>query len=177
MRTVDAYGVTAMLGTVDNYLEILDHPDVDRCQLSSLRVPLAMSFVTKLDGQIRRRWAARAGAGSVLREAGFGMTETHAVDTFTLGFQDGDEDINSRPVFCGLPVPGTSCASSLSRPETFFRSAKRASWPYEARPSWPPTGIGPPRLRQRSGMAGSSPETSRSSTSGDECTCWAGARN
>lgn len=107
MRTVDAHRVTAMLGTVDNYLEILDYADGDRCQLSSLRVPLAMSFVTKLDGQIRRRWAARAGADSVLREAGFGMTETHAVDTFTLGFQDGDADINSRPVFCGLPVPGT----------------------------------------------------------------------
>lgn len=107
MATIDAHRVTAMLGTVDNYLEILDHADGDRCDLSALRVALAMSFVTKLDGHIRRRWGKRAGAESVLREAGFGMTETHAVDTSTLGFQDGDTDINSRPVFCGLPVPGT----------------------------------------------------------------------
>ncbi len=107
LQQIDAHRVTAMLGTVDNYLELLDHPDVGRYDLRSLRTPLAMSFVTKLNKAIRERWKTIAGAGSVLREAGFGMTETHAVDTFTRGFQNNDDDIETRPVFCGVPVPGT----------------------------------------------------------------------
>lgn len=35
------------------------------------------------------------------------MTETHTLDTFTLGFQDNDADLHSEPVFCGMPMPGT----------------------------------------------------------------------
>lgn len=107
LRAIDAYRVTTMLGTVDNYLELLDRPDMRRHSLTTLRTPLAMSFVSKLDKTARERWSAAAGPGSVLREAGFGMTETHAADTFTRGFQNEDEDIAARPVFCGLPVPGT----------------------------------------------------------------------
>lgn len=107
LEDIGTHGVTAMLGTVDNYVELLDHPEVADYDLSTLRAPLAMSFVTKLSKSVRDRWMAAAGPHSVLREAGFGMTETHAVDTFTRGFQEGDEDIETRPVFCGVPVPGT----------------------------------------------------------------------
>ena len=107
LEDIDTHGVTAMLGTVDNYLELLDHPEVEDYDLRTLRAPLAMSFVTKLSKSVRDRWMAAAGPRSVLREAGFGMTETHAVDTFTRGFQEGNEDIETRPVFCGVPVPGT----------------------------------------------------------------------
>ena len=35
------------------------------------------------------------------------MTETHTVDTFTNGMQTDDLDLKSKPVFCGLPMPGT----------------------------------------------------------------------
>ncbi|MGH3303185.1 MAG: AMP-binding enzyme [Streptosporangiaceae bacterium] len=35
------------------------------------------------------------------------MTETHTIDTFVTGMDDGDRDLSSRPVFCGLPMPGT----------------------------------------------------------------------
>jgi long-chain acyl-CoA synthetase len=35
-----------------------------------------------------------------------GMTETHTSNTFTTGFQDDDFDLNSQPIFVGLPVPG-----------------------------------------------------------------------
>ncbi len=35
------------------------------------------------------------------------MTETHTSDTFTTGFQDDDFDLKTRPIFVGLPVPGT----------------------------------------------------------------------
>ncbi|MGI6796327.1 AMP-binding protein [Gordonia sihwensis] len=102
---VAAYGVTDLVATVDSYLEILDLPGLDPAALRSLRSTLAVSFVTRLDPPIRARW--RAAVGSVLREASYGMTETHTADTFTLGFQDGDRDLLADPVFCGLPVPGT----------------------------------------------------------------------
>ncbi|EGD53979.1 AMP-binding protein [Gordonia neofelifaecis] len=99
------YGVTDLVATVDSYLEILDLPDLKPSALGSLTSTLAVSFVTRLDPGIRARW--REVVGSTLREASYGMTETHTADTFTLGFQDSDRDLLTDPVFCGLPVPGT----------------------------------------------------------------------
>lgn len=95
--------VSTMLGTVDNYVELLDR--ATGRDLSSLHTALAMSFVLKLTPQIRQQW--REVTGHVIREASYGMTETHTGDTITLGFQDGDRDLTAEPVFCGLPVPGT----------------------------------------------------------------------
>ncbi|QRY63946.1 AMP-binding protein [Gordonia sp. PDNC005] len=97
--------VTDLVATVDNYLEILELPDLDPAALASLTSTLAVSFVTRLSPDIRARW--RNEVGTVLREASYGMTETHTADTFTLGFQNDDRDLRADPVFCGLPVPGT----------------------------------------------------------------------
>ena len=97
--------VTDLVATVDNYLEILDLADLAPAALASPTSTLAVSFVTRLSPEIRERW--RSAVGTVLREASYGMTETHTADTFTLGFQDGDRDLRADPVFCGLPVPGT----------------------------------------------------------------------
>ena len=102
---VARHGVTDTVATVDSYVELLELPGFDGTQLSSLRNALAVSFVLRLTPEIRARW--RAATGSVLREASYGMTETHTADTFTLGFQDDDRDLHTDPVFCGLPVPGT----------------------------------------------------------------------
>ncbi|MGP3923481.1 AMP-binding protein [Streptomyces sp. 8N616] len=107
LRAVERYGVTLMLGTVDNYVELMDHPRFSGAALSSLTQPRAMSFVRKLTPRIRARWRALVGEHSVLREASYGMTETHTADSITAGFQDGDHDLLTEPVFCGLPVPGT----------------------------------------------------------------------
>ncbi|MDQ1006518.1 long-chain acyl-CoA synthetase [Streptomyces sp. V4I23] len=107
LAAVERYRVTTMAGTVENYLELLDHPGFAAHDLSSLTSPLTVSFIRKLTPDIRARWRAAVGPDSVLREASYGMTETHTSDTSTLGFQDGDRDLLSDPVFCGLPVPGT----------------------------------------------------------------------
>ncbi|MGC5248458.1 AMP-binding protein [Gordonia sp. DT219] len=98
-------GVTLMIGTVDNYVELMEHPDFPTSDLSGLTVPLAVSFVRKLDPEIRAQW--RAATGNVLREGSYGMTETHTADTVTLGFAEDDYDLHGEPVFCGFPVPGT----------------------------------------------------------------------
>lgn len=105
LRLIEEHRVTTMAGTVENYLELLDRPDLADHDLSSLTHPLAVSFVRRLTPDVRARW--RAATGGVLREASYGMTETHTSDTSTLGFQDGDRDLLGDPVFCGLPVPGT----------------------------------------------------------------------
>ncbi|WP_213576073.1 AMP-binding protein [Rhodococcus sp. USK13] len=97
--------VTSMVGTVDNYVELMGLPGFADRDLSTLHNAMAVSFVLKLDPAIRARW--RDATGHVLREASYGMTETHTADTITLGFHTGDFDLLSEPVFCGLPVPGT----------------------------------------------------------------------
>lgn len=107
LSAVDRYKVTSLGATVDNYLELMEHPNVCDYDLSSLTDPAAMSFVTKLAVPHRRRWQQVVGRQSLLHEAAYGMTETHTIDTFVTGFQEDDRDLRSRPVFCGLPMPGT----------------------------------------------------------------------
>ncbi|GAB2790760.1 AMP-binding protein [Streptomyces daliensis] len=104
---VERYNVSVLTGTVENYQELLDHPAFAKRDLSSLTGPTVISFIRKLTPELRHRWREAVGEGSVLREASYGMTETHTSDTLTLGFQDDDRDLRTEPVFCGLPVPGT----------------------------------------------------------------------
>jgi acyl-CoA synthetase (AMP-forming)/AMP-acid ligase II len=106
LDAIPAHRVRVLTGTVENYLELLELIG-EGDDLSSLTHPATVSFIRKLTPEIRRRWCEAVGPHSVLREASFGMTETHTSDTVTLGFQDGDRDLRSDPVFCGLPVPGT----------------------------------------------------------------------
>ncbi|WP_153505968.1 AMP-binding protein [Cumulibacter manganitolerans] len=107
LAAIDRFGVHGMSGTVDNYLELMDDPEIVVRDLSSLRSPSTMSFVTKLTPLIRQQWRDRAGPHSVLREGSYGMTETHTSDTFVVGFQNDDFDLLGEPTFVGLPVPGT----------------------------------------------------------------------
>lgn len=107
LAAIARHGITTMAGTVENYLELLAHPDFARHDLSSLTAPLTVSFIRKLTPGLRARWRAVVGEDSVLREASYGMTETHTSDTNTLGFQGGDHDLSGDATFCGLPVPGT----------------------------------------------------------------------
>ncbi|MGW6056307.1 AMP-binding protein [Streptomyces sp. NPDC055189] len=107
LAAIARHRVTTMAGTVENYLELLAHPDFGRHDLRSLTDPLTVSFIRKLTPELRARWRAAVGPDSVLREASYGMTETHTSDTNTRGFQDGDHDLSGDATFCGLPVPGT----------------------------------------------------------------------
>jgi len=102
---IEGYDVDTMVGTVDNYLEVMAREDFPRRDLTSLVNPLAVSFVSKLDATIRAAW--REATGNTLREGSYGMTETHTADTITLGFDSDDYDLKGDPVFCGFPVPGT----------------------------------------------------------------------
>lgn len=105
MTALDKYRVTLMHGLVDSFVELIEHPERDRFDLTSLRMTGVSSFVKKMTADYRRRWEEVS--GSVMREGGYGMTETHTLDTFTTGMQKDDFDIQGRPVFVGLPMPGT----------------------------------------------------------------------
>jgi acyl-CoA synthetase (AMP-forming)/AMP-acid ligase II len=107
LAAIQRYRVTDMRGTVDNYEALLARPELARHDLTSLTNPRAMSFMRTLTPALRARWRQAVGEHSVLREGSYGMTETHTADTITYGFAEGDRDLTSAPVFCGLPVPGT----------------------------------------------------------------------
>jgi long-chain acyl-CoA synthetase len=105
LTAIDRYKVTTMSGVVDNYLEIMEYPNLGKFNLKSIKTAGCSSFIKKLTPEYRARWKELT--GSILKESSFGMTETHTVDTFTNGMQTDDMDLKSKPVFCGLPMPGT----------------------------------------------------------------------
>ncbi|MBC7594213.1 MAG: AMP-binding protein [Kineosporiaceae bacterium] len=106
---IEQHRVTLMVGTVENYLELMELPGVASRDLSSLTDPQAVSFVRKMTPEVRRQWSEVA-PGPQLRESAYGMTETHTMDCVPYGFAQGDHDLLAEPVFCGLPVPGTDVA-------------------------------------------------------------------
>lgn len=105
LEAIDKYKVSLTYGLVDNIVELMEHPDINKYDLTSLRETTVSSFVKKLNKTYRDQW--RELSGSILREGAYGMTETHTLDTFTKGLQEDDMDLASRPVFVGLPMPGT----------------------------------------------------------------------
>ncbi len=105
MSAVDRYRVNRTFMVVDNLVELLQHPELARHDMRSLQHTRVASFIRKLTVDLRRQWHALT--GSVVAEGAWGMTETHTSDTFTTGMQTDDMDLHGRPVFVGLPVPGT----------------------------------------------------------------------
>lgn len=105
MRAVERYRVSQVWMLVDSVAEVLDHPEVARYDLRSLKKVSASSLLRKMSLAYRDRW--RALTGGTLTEPAYGMTETQTFDTFTLGLQDDDLDLKAQPTFVGLPMPGT----------------------------------------------------------------------
>ena len=105
LQAVERCRVTRTFMVVDNVLELMAHPDLARHDLRSLQHTRTASFVRKLNLDIRRRWFDLT--GGTIAEGAWGMTETHTSDTFTVGMQTDDLDLRGRPIFVGLPMPGT----------------------------------------------------------------------
>ncbi|RKQ35771.1 AMP-binding protein [Oceanobacillus halophilus] len=105
MKAINDYKVTLLNVGVDNIVEILEFEDRDKYNLRSLRVTTATSLSMKLDLTYRKQW--KEFTGCTVIEATWGMTETHTYDTFTSYMHKENMDLLSRPVFVGLPIPGT----------------------------------------------------------------------
>jgi long-chain acyl-CoA synthetase len=104
LAAIQTYKVTVTAMPVDGAVELMDHLRFKAFDLSSLEQVRVVSFVKKLNPDYRRRWKELT--GTILAESAWGMTETHTSNTFTTGFQVDDFDLNSQPIFVGLPVPG-----------------------------------------------------------------------
>jgi len=105
MQAIARYRIRRCALLVDNALEVLEHPRLAQYDLRSIKVTRVISFVRKITPDFRRRW--QQVTGSIAAEAAWGMTETHTQDTFTTDMQAGDRDLQGRPGFVGLPMPGT----------------------------------------------------------------------
>ncbi|WP_290724878.1 AMP-binding protein [Archaeoglobus sp.] len=109
MEAIHKYKVTTTYAPFDLYWEILIHPEVGNYDLTSLRTCTGSSFIKGLTKELRKKW--RELTGTILREAAYGLTETHTFDTFTAGFHRNDMDIERAEkyggTFCGIPCPGT----------------------------------------------------------------------
>lgn len=79
---------------VDNAVEIMNHPDAGKYDLVAPREVMVASFGEEAQSGLPRR-LAQADTGTVLREAAWGMTETHSYDAFNRGWQDDDRDLAS----------------------------------------------------------------------------------
>ncbi|MGX9392014.1 AMP-binding protein [Nitrobacteraceae bacterium UC4446_H13] len=104
LEAIEKHKVSIMAMPVDGAVEMMDHPRFKEFDLSSLSQVRVVSFVKKLNAGYRQRWKDLT--GTILAESSWGMTETHTSNTFTTGFQGDNFDLNSQPIFVGLPVPG-----------------------------------------------------------------------
>ncbi|HYM35587.1 MAG TPA: AMP-binding protein, partial [Steroidobacteraceae bacterium] len=108
LQAIDRYKIQTTVAMVDSWVELMNHPELHKYDLTSLQNPTGISFVTRLAKEHRERWKKIAGPMSVLREAGYGMTETHTGDTNTRGMQTNDADLEpGAGTMVGVPMPGT----------------------------------------------------------------------
>jgi acyl-CoA synthetase (AMP-forming)/AMP-acid ligase II len=102
---IDRYRIRIVNGLVETATDILALDDLGRYDLRCLEATLVSSFVQRVSKDLRARW--KAVTGGALREASWGMTETHTWDAYTRGLDRDDFDLSLSPGFVGLPVHGT----------------------------------------------------------------------
>lgn len=78
---IDKYKATNIYTAVPMNVYMMNHPDVNKYNLTSLKVNLTSSFVITLNEEISRKWE-KLTDGCVLIEAAYGLSETHTADTF-----------------------------------------------------------------------------------------------
>jgi long-chain acyl-CoA synthetase len=96
LKTLDRTAATAMPGVPTMYQALLDHPDLEKTDFSSLRVCVAGG--APLPAPLKHRFEEETGARLI---EGYGLTETAGVAT-TNPYDSGD-----RSGTIGQPLPGT----------------------------------------------------------------------
>ncbi len=81
MMAIEKYKINYFTGTVPMNVAIMNHPNLGKYDLSSLRLTLTMSFGITLTEEIAKQWA-EVTKGGILVEASYGLSETHTFDTF-----------------------------------------------------------------------------------------------
>ncbi len=116
LRAIETHRVSTMAGTVENYLELLDHPDFARHDLTSLTAPLTVSFIPQAHPRPARQVeGGRRRPQRSCAEASYGMTETQPPATPTRSASRTATTTRSATVFCGLGTAPTSWPSTSHR--------------------------------------------------------------
>lgn len=105
LQAIEKYKVTFINGGMDDFVTLMGVLNVDKYDLTSIKITTAASLSKRLDLNYRKRWKELTGCNMV--EPTWGMTETQSYDTYTSFMQVDDMDLKGRPSFVGLPAPGT----------------------------------------------------------------------
>ena len=78
---IDKYKATNIYTAVPMNVHMMNHPDINKYDLTSLKVNITSSFVITLNEEISKKWQ-KITNGCLLIEAAYGLSETHTADTF-----------------------------------------------------------------------------------------------
>lgn len=81
MQAIDRYKIQFFQAAVPMNIAIMNHPEREKYNLSSLILCLTTSFGIQLNEEIVKQWREVTG-GCMLAEAAYGLTETHTFDSF-----------------------------------------------------------------------------------------------
>ena len=98
MSAVERDRATISNMVVDNAVEVMNHPDAGK--YDSRVAPRSFGRLLRRSSIRPSGEGWRKPTGTVLREAAWGMTETHSYDAFNRGWQDDDRDLKQRQIFC-----------------------------------------------------------------------------
>ena len=81
LRAIDRYQPEQLTTATPANIAMMNHPDIDKYNLKSIRTSRITSMGIQLTDEIADRWRKYIGAGAVITEASYGLTETHTGDT------------------------------------------------------------------------------------------------
>lgn len=80
MTAIDRYQCNRWYSTAIMNSQILNHPDLEKYNLASVRINPCTSFGMQLTEDLARKWAEKT-RGGILLEAAYGLSESHTMDT------------------------------------------------------------------------------------------------
>jgi long-chain acyl-CoA synthetase len=97
LTALERYHCTIWSGTTPMLLALMQQPNAEKWDLSSLRHTFCISFGIALTEEIVTAWK-NFSRGSTMNESGWGLSETHTSDTY-MPFDKGKFGSNGIPVF------------------------------------------------------------------------------
>ena len=97
LTAFERYHCTLWSGTTPMLLALMQQPNAEKWDLSSLRQTFCISFGVALTEEIVTAWKNFT-HGSVIHESGWGLSETHTSDTY-MPYDKGKYGSNGIPVF------------------------------------------------------------------------------
>ncbi|GGN52332.1 MULTISPECIES: AMP-binding protein [Oceanobacillus] len=113
VKAIEDYKVNKLYTVATMNAAILNFPEIEQRNLTSLELNFATSFGTKVDQNLAEAWEKVTG-GCVLLEASYGLSETHTCDTFmpienikfgTCGIATYDTEIRIVDIETGEDLP------------------------------------------------------------------------